>query len=139
MSTPVHDTSLRRIRGPLAVGAAAAAGLTVVAVLDPEQPGHYPICPFYSVTDLYCPGCGSLRALHALTNGDVATALDRNVLTVAALPFLALAWFAWLQRSATGRPRRSWAAPASWLWTLTVGIIGFAVLRNLSAGAWLAP
>lgn len=128
-----------RLRAPLAVGAAAVAAVGFVAAVDPEQPGHYPTCPFYAVTDLYCPGCGSLRAMHALTRGDIATAIDRNILTVAALPLLALAWLAWLQRSATGQPRRAWSAPASWLVGLAVAVLVFTVARNTSAGAWLAP
>ncbi len=30
---------------PAAVGAAAVAGLAVVAVVDPNEPGHYPTDP----------------------------------------------------------------------------------------------
>ena len=138
MSTTAQDAR-RRLGAPLAVGSAAAVAVGFVAAVDPEQPGHYPTCPFYAVTDLYCPGCGSLRALHALTQGDLDTAIERNVLTVAALPLLALAWLAWLQRSATGRSRRAWSAPASWLLTGALLVLAFAVLRNTSAGAWFAP
>ncbi len=139
MSVTIGAATRIGLRAPLAVGAAAGAALALVAVLNPEKPGHYPTCPFYAVTDLYCPGCGSLRALHALTRGDLGTALDRNMATVLALPFLALAWFAWLRRATTDRPRRHWAAPASWLWTLAVLVLGFWVLRNTDVGSWLAP
>lgn len=135
----MSTVATRRLRGPLAVGAAATVAVGFVAAVDPEQPGHYPTCPFLAVTDLYCPGCGSLRAVHALTQGDLATAVDRNVLTVAALPVLVFAWLAWLRRDATGAPRSAWAAPASLLGTVAVLVLVFAVARNTAAGAWLAP
>lgn len=124
---------------PLIVGAAALAALAVVATRNPEQPGHYPLCPFYAATDLYCPGCGSLRAVHALTHGDLGTAIDRNLLTVALLPFFAVVWLAWLRRGLTARRAGSWMAPPSWLWSLLGVVVAFSVLRNTSAGAWLAP
>ena len=43
-------------------------------MVDPNQPGHYPTDPFLAITGLYCPGCGTLRALHALARGDLLTA-----------------------------------------------------------------
>ena len=129
----------RPVAAPLAVLAAGAAAVAVVGAVDPEQPGHYPTCPFLSVTGWWCPGCGSLRALHALVHGDVGTAIDRNVLTVLAVPALLVAWGAWLRRSATGRPRARWAAPPAALGALLGTIVAFWVLRNLPAGSWLAP
>ncbi|MEU4203603.1 DUF2752 domain-containing protein [Streptomyces sp. NPDC039022] len=82
-------------------GALLFAALTVlVALRDPEVSGHYPGCPFRSLTGLSCPGCGTLRALRDLTRGDVAAALAHNALFVAALP---LALFSWL-RAVRGRP-----------------------------------
>jgi hypothetical protein len=120
--------------GALAAGAVAVA---VVATIDPEQPGHYPTCPFLSVTGWWCPGCGSLRAVHALAHGDVATAVDRNVLLVLTLPVLLVAWTAWLRRTITGRAQR--ALPLAALWTGLAIVGAFWVLRNVPAGSWLAP
>lgn len=124
---------------PLAVLAAAAVAVGGLAVVDPEQPGHYPSCPFLTATGWWCPGCGSLRAVHALTQGDLGTAIDRNVLTVLAVPALLIAWAAWLRRSLTGRPRSRWAAPPVALWGLLATVVVFWVLRNVPAGSWLAP
>ena len=39
------------------------------------SPGHYPTCPFLAITGWYCPGCGSLRAVHDLLHGDLAGAV----------------------------------------------------------------
>lgn len=123
---------------PAALAGAAAAAFALLAVVDPNEPGHYPTCPFLAVTGLFCPGCGSLRALHALTRGDLGTAVSLNVLAVAALPLLAVIWAGWTARTWSGRPRVSVAAP--WiLWALLGLVLGYAVVRNLPFGAALAP
>ena len=64
--------------------------------------GTTPSCPLYAVSGLYCPGCGTLRCLHALTHGDLGAALGFNVLTVLAPP----AW------CSPGRPGCGAAVPA---------------------------
>lgn len=124
--------------GPAAVGAAAVAGLVTVALVDPNEVGHYPTCPFLATTGLWCPGCGTLRAVHALTRGDVATAVDLNVLTVALLPVLVLAWVGWLAFRLGRRP----APPRVPTWastTVAVAVPAFWVLRNLPFATALAP
>ncbi|HZE66405.1 MAG TPA: DUF2752 domain-containing protein [Sporichthyaceae bacterium] len=134
-------SSLRRlpaVSAPLATLTATATALATLAVRNPEQPGHYPVCPFHAMTGLWCPGCGSLRALHALTHGDLATAMQRNILAVLAVPFLAMAWVAWLGRT-LGRPRSTRVAPPAVLWGLLVLIVAFGVVRNLPGADWLAP
>ena len=51
---------------PLVVAASALIGRAYVANVDPNVAGHYPTCPILAVTGWYCPGCGTLRAVHAL-------------------------------------------------------------------------
>lgn len=62
---------------PIGVGAAA---LGVLALRDPNQSGSYGFCPLHALTGLDCPFCGGLRGTYALLHGDVATALDHNLL-----------------------------------------------------------
>lgn len=112
--------------------------LLVVAAVDPNEPGHYPTCPFLQVTGLACPGCGTLRALHAATRADLAGAVSLNLLTVCAVPLLAVLWSGWLRRQWAGRPR-SWLAPPWRLWTLLAVVVAFWVLRNLPVTDVLAP
>jgi hypothetical protein len=136
---PERAAGWSRAARPLAVAGAAAVGLTLLAVVDPNQPGHYPLCPFYALTGMYCPGCGSLRALHDLTHLDVAGAWGMNPLLVVVLPFLAWAWLAWVRREVRGAPRTRLAHPA-WLYALAALIVAYWVLRNVPALApWLAP
>ena len=110
----------------LATAGAAVAGTGLVAAVDPNRPGHYPSCPFRLVTGWACPGCGALRAVHALTHGDVATALQLNAMLVLLLTVVVAAWV----RFVTGRPPllASWrrAGPVAF-----VLVVAWAVARNL--------
>lgn len=128
----------RRWLAPAALGAAGAAAVATVAVVDPNEVGHYPTCPFLATTGLFCPGCGTLRAVHALTRGDLAAAIDLNVLTVVLLPVLAVGWLLWLAHTLGRRPTApdlpSWAGPA-----MAVVVPVFVVVRNLPVGSALAP
>lgn len=129
---------LAALHRPVAVAAAAAATVAYVGAVDPNEPGHYPTCPFLAVTGLFCPGCGSLRAVHALARGDVAAAASSNLLAVLAVLPLAVIWLAWVRRSWRGTARDS-VAPPLLLWALLGLVVVFAVLRNLPVGAALAP
>ncbi len=138
-SAPAAVTSSRRrLLFPLGAGAAGLFSAGWVTAVDPNAAGHYPACPFLAITGWYCPGCGALRAVHALGHGDVMTALERNPFTVVALGYVVVAWVLWLERTARGRPRR-WLAPAWVLYSLLGMILAFAVLRNVPGWTWLSP
>lgn len=121
----------------LATAAALTAATTLVAVVDPHEGGHFPACPLLSLTGLYCPLCGGLRAVHDLTHLDLVGALARNPLVVVGLPFVVLALLAWGQRAFTGRRIAvpAWALGPALLVLLAV----FGVLRNLPGWTWLSP
>ncbi|MHB1613991.1 MAG: DUF2752 domain-containing protein [Actinomycetes bacterium] len=123
---------------PVATVLGAAAVVGYIAVVDPNHPGHYPTCPFYWLTGYYCPGCGSLRAIHDLAHGQLAAAAHLNVLTVAFIPVLAVMWLSWSVRRARGLPRRR-VAPGWVVWGLLGLVLAFGLVRNLPFGHWLAP
>jgi hypothetical protein len=125
------------LRGPLLAAAAVLATTAYVGAVSPEQPGHYPSCPFLALTGLYCPGCGSLRALHALAHGDVATAVDRNLLAVLGAALLVVLWVRAVALRWRGRPLRG--APPWALYAGLVLVVVFGLVRNLPFGAGLAP
>ena len=124
----------------VAAGALAAATAAVLFLWDPAGRA-YPFCLFHALTRLYCPGCGSLRALHQLLHGHVLTALGLNPLMVLSLPLVAYAlaghalrWMGWsVLRPLPVRPWMGWAAVAA--------VVLFGVLRNLPAWPFclLAP
>jgi hypothetical protein len=129
---------LRRLAGPAAAAAGVAAVTAYIGLVDPNEQGHYPTCPFLRVTGLYCPGCGGLRCVHALAHGDLPAALALNAFAVAMVPLIAWIWLRWTVRSARGRARATAADPRL-IRLLAAAIVVFAVLRNLPFGAALAP
>jgi hypothetical protein len=122
-----------------AATAAALAAAGVVAAVDPNQAGHYPTCPFLAVTGLYCPGCGSLRALHDLLHLDPAGALQHNPLAVVLLPLVIASWVAWPARLSGRRAPHPTEVPAVLVGLLGVVILAFWVLRNVPGWTWLSP
>ncbi|HET8574080.1 MAG TPA: DUF2752 domain-containing protein [Edaphocola sp.] len=55
---------------------------------NPYQYAFFPKCPFYALTGLKCPGCGSQRALHDLLNFDIRDAFTENQLMVLSIPYV---------------------------------------------------
>ncbi|MFD2353365.1 DUF2752 domain-containing protein [Nonomuraea ferruginea] len=130
---------LKAVLAPLGVAAAAAAVFAVVGTIDPNQPGNYPTCPFLWATGLYCPGCGTLRTIHALAHLDPVTALGLNPLALAMVPFLLFWWGRWMVNAWRGRPRRTTLAHPAYLWAFLAMVILYWVVRNLPFGVFLAP
>jgi hypothetical protein len=114
-------------------------GFAVVGLVDPHRPGHYPVCPTFSVLGIYCPLCGGLRAANDLVHGNVSAAAGSNLLFVLALPFLVLAWALWVRDRARGSTRDLFALSSRQLWVVATVLVVFMVVRNLPFGAALAP
>ena len=128
----------RRLVGPGATALGATAFVLAVHVVDPNEPGTYPTCPWLLLTGTWCPGCGTLRATRALSEGDVGTALARNPLTVIAFLALAVGFVNWTFRMWTGRPKRH-LAPAWVLYGIFAALLAYWVLRNVPGWTWLSP
>ncbi|MES4888533.1 DUF2752 domain-containing protein [Streptomyces sp. NPDC096012] len=128
----------RRLAVPAGLFTAAAAAFAYVGAVDPGEPGHYPVCPLYRLTGLYCPGCGGLRSAHAFVHGDLLTALRDNAAGVAAYLVCAVLWTVWVIRTVRGRPARLDPGPAR-LWAVGALLLVFTVVRNLPFGSWLHP
>lgn len=130
---------LRRVGRPLAALAAVALPTLYVAAVDPNSPGHYPTCPVLQATGWWCPGCGGLRAVHALAHGDLTTAGHDNLLVVALAGVLAVLWLRWAWAALTGGRPPGFAVSARQTAVLVLVLAVFMVFRNLPAGAGLAP
>ncbi|MGW2646104.1 DUF2752 domain-containing protein [Streptomyces sp. NPDC001393] len=131
-------TLWRRLAVPAGLLTAVAAAFAYVGAVDPNEPGHYPVCPLYRLTGLYCPGCGGLRGAHAFVHGDLLTALRDNVLGVAAYLGFAVLWTVWVVHAVRGRPMRLDPRPAH-LWGIGALVLLFTAVRNLPSGGWLHP
>src|SRR5271154_4415350 len=108
-------------------GITVTIGLVVLRVFDPATSVIFPPCPVRALTGWYCPGCGSLRALHQLLLGNVGAAFALNPLAVVSLPFLAYGAASWAVFHIRGRylPRRF--LPAFWIWALLAVVLLFGI------------
>lgn len=110
----------------LPAAAAVAAGALILFAFNPLRAGWFPPCPFHFLTGLYCPGCGSLRALHLLLHGQIAGAFRMNPLLLLSLPVIAAAYL-----------RRLWTYQ-TWLpWAIVVVVVLYGVARNIPAWPFL--
>nr|WP_187363894.1 DUF2752 domain-containing protein [Streptomyces piniterrae] len=130
---------LRRLAAPLGTFAAVTAAVVCVGLVDPNEPGHYPVCPLLHLTGVYCPACGGLRSAHALAHGDLAAALGANALAVAAFAAFAVLWPVWLGRAARGLRTAGPRPRAVHWWALGGLLLAFTVVRNLPFGTGLSP
>ncbi|MFE7104932.1 DUF2752 domain-containing protein [Streptomyces sp. NPDC057575] len=135
---PVPASRIRRLAVPAGVLAVVVGAFGYVGAVDPNQPGHYPVCPLLRFTGLYCPGCGGLRSAHAVAHGDIAAALGSNALAVAGYAVFAALWALWVVRAWRGRPMSIAAKPVVW-WGIGAVLLVFSVVRNLPFGSALAP
>src|SRR5258706_15667591 len=110
---------------------AVLASGTVLYLFDPIQHSFYPVCVFHSLTGWQCPGCGSLRALHELTHGHVVSALHKNALLVATLPFLGFIAGRTALRKWRGLPSVDFFVPSRWIWMYIATLLAFWIVRNI--------
>ena len=122
---------LREHRVLAAMFLSGVAGIILLRVFDPATSGVFPPCPVRYLTGLYCPGCGSLRALHALLHGDLRRALVMNPLMVVTLPFVTYGLVSAALVELRGKGLPQVMLPASWIRALCAAIILFAIARNL--------
>jgi hypothetical protein len=112
--------------------AIALLALGTLYLFNPLQYSIYPPCLFHRWTGLACPGCGSLRALHHLSHGEIAAAFRFNPLLIAALiPGL------WFVGRTLAQTRNGWSGGLLFprglkLWMLIVAVAIYGVVRNLS-------
>ena len=117
----------------LAGSALVAAALIVLRAADPASSGLFPPCPFFLLTGFYCPGCGSLRALHQLLEGHLLAAVAFNPFAVLSIPFLAYGGASHASFLLRGRYLPRSFVPGWLIWTLFFAVILFAIARNIPA------
>jgi len=108
-----------------------ATALVALRLFDPATAGVFPPCPLRELTGWYCPGCGSLRALHQLLHANFRAAFAFNPLAVISLPFLAYGGASYTSFQIRGRYLPKCFVPAFWIWTLFAAILIFGIARNL--------
>ena len=121
-------TKYQMLAAMLVLGAAA---VVLLSVCDPASSGIFPPCPLRYLTGLYCPGCGSLRAIHHLLHGNLRQAWAMNPLTVLLLPFIAYGLASEALFALRGLRLPSVMLPGTSIRALCAVIILFGIARNL--------
>ena len=142
MRSVAETPNASRTMWAICLGLMLAGSVAVVLFLfDPARSAIYPVCHFHKLTGWHCPGCGSLRALHHLTHGELAAAFSCNPLLIVSLPVLAwLAGRRLIRRRSERAPLPS-AVKLAALWVVVGVIVLFGILRNLPfpAFGWMSP
>ncbi len=134
-----HRVTVTSLRAPALVGAAGLGAAVLLHFHDPHDSGSYGYCPFLQLTGKPCPGCGGLRAVNNLTRGDVIGAISSNVLAVALVAVLAVAWVLWVARRLRGRVDPMMVLNLKAGYAMIGVLVVFGILRNTPWGSWLAP
>ena len=106
-------------------------GVMALFFLDPTKYAFFPKCAFYVTTGYSCPGCGSSRALYALTHGKVFEAFRLNpgilfLLTIGVTDFAR-----YIRSAIQARPYHTLFANVWLVVGLVIAMLIYAILRNL--------
>ena len=97
-------------------------------------------CIIYTLTGIYCPGCGITRMFTSLLSGNFGEAFRYNLLVMLLLPFFAFFGARWaigyVKEGFGYRGRRS---DTVFLVAALILLVLFAILRNTEEFAFLAP
>ncbi len=139
----------RRQSLPISVKTFKVAILSSIIVLaaiilyyfNPAGSQLYPSSPFRALTGLYCPGCGSLRAIHQLLHGHFLAALDLNPLMVLATPYLIYSFISYTSPVILGQKIPQVYVKPALIWLFLKVVLAYWVLRNIPLPPfnWLAP
>lgn len=129
----------RDIRKRIMVGAGAPVMFALLCIYE-YQGGKGMECMFYRCTGLYCPGCGSGRAVSALFHGRPFEAVSYNILLpLLGIPCLFVLVHEYLRIVFPGLKLRPAAVSQRTAGILAAVILIFWVLRNLPGFGFLAP
>ena len=129
----------RRKHSPISIKTFKVVSLTSLIILaaiilyyfNPAGSQLYPPSPFRALTGLYCPGCGSLRAIHQLLHGHLLAAIDLNPLMVLAAPYLIYSFISYTSPVILERKIPQVYVKPALIWLFLKVVLAYWVLRNI--------
>ncbi len=108
---------------------------------DPINNLLFPKCPLYATTGIYCPGCGSQRATHALLHLDIPGVFSSNILFLPALLVVFLHYSIAISNHFLGTTYHSILDKSKAPWVIFIIVVLFFILRNIPYPpfSYLAP
>ncbi len=108
---------------------------------DPIHNILFPKCPLYATTGIYCPGCGSQRATHALLHMDIPGVFSSNLLFLPAIILVIWHYFTQIFNYFFGTHLQSILDKSKAPWVIFIIVLLFFILRNIpyKPFTYLAP
>ena len=125
-----------QIKLPVAIGLGFVSILGVLFFINPARSGVFLSCPSRTFFGVDCPGCGGLRGTYSLLHGDIASAINYNVLLLGVYPMLVSLWCLWVLKVWKQRDLFVIFQPYSRV-IVVAGVfilIGFTFVRNVISG-----
>jgi hypothetical protein len=97
---------------------------------NPDKSSIFPKCPFYLLTGLKCPGCGSQRATYYLLHFHFIEALKCNALMVISLPIVCILSYIELIRKRNPH-LYAIAYKTKYIWAYLIIVIIWWICRNI--------
>ncbi|HZX98553.1 MAG TPA: DUF2752 domain-containing protein [Dermatophilaceae bacterium] len=135
----VRTARARALCAPLGAAGAVAAATVALNRTGGHDLGPLATCWFHAGTGLYCPFCGSLRGVAALSHGDVLTALHDNAPVMLLLGVATLIWGRRILFAFAGKTVERTGINGLANMSLAAFFLVFTIYRNTPYGAWLAP
>ncbi len=124
-------------RTVIGVGVPALAAAACLYILSGDARLR---CVFYELTGLWCPGCGSGRAVSALLHGQLRRAWSENMLLfVLGIPSGAIFLHEYCRLVFPRLRLRPVSLPQGVQLACVILVFGFWILRNIPAFSFLAP
>lgn len=97
-------------------------------------------CIFYSITGLYCPGCGITRMIFSLIKFDFYQAFRYNPLMFVFSPFILIVFIDFIIKWLIGRNDHLYLKISNKMWIILLVItLLFGVIRNIPFFDYLIP
>ena len=89
VETLMSDAHTTRLAMPMIFVVGIVVGVVLFSY-NPADEWWMPKCPFFVLTGLKCPGCGTLRGVHYLLHLKLADAWNMNPFMILSIPLLCL-------------------------------------------------
>ncbi|WP_353893594.1 DUF2752 domain-containing protein [Proteinivorax hydrogeniformans] len=88
-------------------------------------------CLIREITGIYCPGCGTIRALTQMIQGNFLAAMSHNVLAVLFTPLLLWYIASSIALVLSGKSLPQFSLSSKGVWVLLIVVVLFGVARNI--------
>lgn len=114
------------------LGGLAFFGILALYILfNPSEIALFPKCPLYSNLGIYCPGCGSQRAVHQLLNGNIINGFRHNYLILLLIAVLVYETYIYFINTVFKKDKSNLLHNSKVTFGILFLVVSFWILRNI--------